>query len=47
MSKKLKHSLYLFITLIVLNIVTQGFYNRIDLTTDNRYTLAKVTKVLY
>ena len=44
MSKKLKHSLYLFITLIVLNIVNQGFYNRIDLTTDNRYTLAKVTK---
>ena len=44
MSKKLKHSIYLFITLIVLNIVNQGFYNRIDLTTDNRYTLAKVTK---
>ena len=44
MSKKLKHSIYLFITLIVLNIVSQGFYNRIDLTTDNRYTLAKVTK---
>ena len=44
MSKKLKHSLYLFIILIVLNIVNQGFYNRIDLTTDNRYTLAKVTK---
>ena len=44
MSKKLKHSIYLFITLIVLNIVSQSFYNRIDLTTDNRYTLAKVTK---
>ena len=44
MSKKLKHSIYLFITLIVLNIVIQGYYNRIDLTTDNRYTLAKVTK---
>ena len=44
MSKKLKHSIYLFITLIVLNIVSQGFYNRIDLTTDNRYTLATVTK---
>ena len=44
MSKKLKHSIYLFITLIVLNIVSQGYYNRIDLTTDNRYTLAKVTK---
>jgi ABC-2 type transport system permease protein len=44
MSKKLKHSIYLFITLIVLNIVSQDFYNRIDLTTDNRYTLAKVTK---
>ena len=44
MSKKLKHSIYLFIILIVLNIVNQGFYNRIDLTTDNRYTLAKVTK---
>jgi gliding-associated putative ABC transporter substrate-binding component GldG len=24
--------------------VIQGYYNRIDLTTDNRYTLAKVTK---
>jgi ABC-2 type transport system permease protein len=44
MSKKLKHSIYLFITLIVLNIVSQDYYNRIDLTTDNRYTLAKVTK---
>tara|TARA_R110002072_G_scaffold147045_5_gene294179 strand:+ start:1134 stop:2774 length:1641 start_codon:yes stop_codon:yes gene_type:complete len=44
MSKKLKHSIYLFITLIVLNIVSQGYYNRIDLTTDNRYTLAKATK---
>ena len=44
MSKKLKHSISLFIILMVVNIVSQGFYNRIDLTTDNRYTLAKVTK---
>ena len=44
MSKKLKHSISLFIILMVVNIVSQGFYNRIDLTTDNRYTLATVTK---
>ena len=44
MIKKLKHSIYLFTALIVLNIVSQRFYNRVDLTTDNRYTLATVTK---
>ena len=44
MIKNLKHSIYLFTALIVLNIVSQRFYNRVDLTTDNRYTLATVTK---
>jgi len=44
MIKKLKHSIYLFTALIVLNIVNQRFYNRVDLTTDNRYTLSTVTK---
>ena len=44
MIKKLKHSIYLFTALIVLNIVSQRLYNRVDLTTDNRYTLATVTK---
>ena len=44
MIKKLKHSIYLFTALIVLNIVSQRFYNRVDLTTDNRYTLSTVTK---
>ena len=46
MSKKLKHSIFLFIIIIVVNLVNQGFYNRIDLTKDNRYTIAKVTEGL-
>ena len=46
MSKKLKHSIFLFIIIIVVNLVSQGFYNRIDLTKDNRYTIAKVTEGL-
>ena len=44
MNKKIKHTLYLATVLILLNILNQGFYTRIDLTSDNRFTLASVTK---
>ena len=44
MSKKLKHTIYLLLTLALLNIASQSYYKRIDLTSDHRYTLAPITK---
>ena len=41
--KPLKTVLVISLGLIVLNVVTQGFYERFDLTKDNRYTLSKAT----
>jgi gliding-associated putative ABC transporter substrate-binding component GldG len=44
MSKKLKHTIYLLVVLALLNIASQSYYKRIDLTSDHRYTLAPITK---
>ena len=46
MNKRLKHILIVAVVLILLNIMNQGYYTRIDLTKDNRYTIAKVTEGL-
>jgi gliding-associated putative ABC transporter substrate-binding component GldG len=44
MNKKIKNIVFLIISIIILNILSQSFYNRFDLTADNRYTLSKTTK---
>ena len=44
MSKKLKHTIFLLVALALLNITSQSYYKRIDLTSDHRYTLAPITK---
>ena len=44
MNKKIKNIAILIIGLIILNIINQSFYTRLDLTSDNRYTLSKTTK---
>ena len=44
MNKKIKNISFLIIGLIVLNIVTQNYYKRFDLTADKRYTLSETTK---
>ena len=44
MSKKLKHTIFLLVALALLNITSQSYYKRIDLTSDHRYTLAHITK---
>ena len=44
MNKKIKNTAILIIGLIILNIINQSFYTRLDLTSDNRYTLSKTTK---
>ena len=44
MSKKLKHTIFLLVALALLNIASQSYYRRIDLTSDHRYTLAPITK---
>ena len=41
--KALKTIAIIGIGIIVLNIITQGFYKRFDLTTDERYTLSEAT----
>ena len=43
MSKKLQHIILLIAGLFLLNYVSQGFYQRFDLTQDQRYTLSDVT----
>ncbi|WP_299064462.1 gliding motility-associated ABC transporter substrate-binding protein GldG [uncultured Polaribacter sp.] len=44
MNKKIKNTAILLIGLIMLNIINQSFYKRLDLTSDKRYTLSKTTK---
>lgn len=44
MNKKIKNIAVLSIGLMLLNIINQSFYTRLDLTSDNRYTLSKTTK---
>lgn len=44
MNKKIKNIVILSIGLILLNIINKSFYTRLDLTSDNRYTLSKTTK---
>ena len=44
MNKKWKHIVFLFFGLLLLNWLNQGFYQRFDLTQDQRYTLSDVTK---
>lgn len=41
--KAIKHVLLIGLGLIVINIFTQGFYKRFDLTQDKRYTLSQAT----
>lgn len=43
MSKKLRGIFLLAIALILLNIISQRYYQRLDLTQDKRYTLSEVT----
>lgn len=43
MNKKIKYIALLSIGLLLLNIVNQSFYKRLDLTTDKRYTLSETT----
>ena len=44
MNKKVKNSLLLFISLIVVNVCTQSVYKRIDLTADQHFTLSEASK---
>ena len=44
MNKKVKNSLLLLISLIVVNLCTQSVYKRIDLTADQHFTLSKASK---
>ena len=44
MNKKLKNSLLLFISLVVVNVCTQSVYKRIDLTADQHFTLSEASK---
>ena len=44
MNKKVKNSLLLLISLLVINLCTQSFYKRIDLTADQHFTLSEASK---
>ncbi len=44
MNKKIKNTTIVLIILVLLNIVNQSFYKRLDLTNDQRYTLSETTK---
>jgi ABC-2 type transport system permease protein len=46
MNKKIKNSAILIIGLIALNFINQSFYQRFDLTEDQRYTLSETTKII-
>jgi ABC-2 type transport system permease protein len=46
MNKKLKNSLFLIIVLIAINAINQSFYQRFDVTEDQRYTLSETTKTI-
>ena len=43
MNKKKKHIIFLLIGLVLINYLSQSYYQRIDLTKDKRYTLSDVT----
>jgi gliding-associated putative ABC transporter substrate-binding component GldG len=43
MNKKIKHIAFLLIGMILINYFNQGFYKRLDLTKDQRYTLSDVS----
>ena len=43
MNKNIKKISFLVVILVVLNIINQSFYKRLDLTADKRYTLSKTT----
>ena len=44
MNKKIKNTTIVLIILVLLNIVNQSFYKRLDLTNEQRYTLSETTK---
>ena len=44
MNKKVKNSLLLLISLVVVNLCTQPVYKRIDLTADQHFTLSEASK---
>ena len=44
MNKKIKKTTIVLIILVLINIVNQSFYKRMDLTNDQRYTLSETTK---
>ena len=44
MNKKIKNTTIVLIILVLINIVNQSFYKRMDLTNDQRYTLSETTK---
>ena len=46
MNKKLTNSLFLILGLIAINVINQSFYQRFDLTEDQRYTLSETTKTI-
>jgi ABC-2 type transport system permease protein len=46
MNKKTKSTLILITGLVVLNLINQSFYQRFDVTSNNRYTLSKTTKTV-
>ena len=46
MNKKLTNSLFLIIGLIAINVINQSFYQRFDLTEDQRYTFSETTKTI-
>ena len=46
MNKKTKNTLIFITSLIILNFINQSFYQRFDLTSNNRYTLSKTTKTI-
>lgn len=46
MNKQKFHILFVCLGLVILNLINQSFYQRFDLTEDQRYTLSKTTKSL-
>ena len=46
MNKKIKNTTIVFIILVLLNIVNQSFYKRLDLTNEQRYTLSETTETI-
>lgn len=46
MNKNIKNILFIFLSVILVNIVSQYFFTRIDITKDKRYTLSETTSKL-